>query len=334
MKKFIILLPLLLSLLTACEVFSGVIDDRWGNIVKKPRIIVSSNDRFIYISDDQGDTWQTIIPPFAFTRIVSSSDHMKLAAITFLGIFTSSDGGITWLQGNAGGATGFQDIAISGDGSKIFVTQLTGYLYSSTDGGILFSTDSSLSNTYAAIAMTPDWTKGVRTIGGGSVSYYASYNGTWADSVVTFPSISSQGIAMSTDGMRMYVTDIYNGVINLSTNGGTNWTQVPVGATAGSWFIACSDDGIKVALTGGNFASSAFGYIWTSTNGGATWTPQIASGLHVWGALASSSDGKLLVAGCADNAYKGPICISKDAGVTWREETSFGNFYTRSIAIK
>lgn len=61
-----------------------------------------------------------------------------------------------------------------------------------------------------------------------------------------------------------------------------------------------------------------YGYIYTSTDFGANWTQRGSS--RVWKGVASSSDGKFLVA-CVDAAN---LYLSSDYGATWTEKTGFG----------
>ncbi len=70
------------------------------------------------------------------------------------------------------------------------------------------------------------------------------------------------------------------------------------------------------------------GYIYTSTDAGATWTQQTSAGNRDWYSIASSSDGTKLAA-VASNNY---IHTSTDAGATWTQQTSAGNHVWLSIA--
>jgi hypothetical protein len=98
-------------------------------------------------------------------------------------------------------------------------------------------------------------------------------------------------IACSADGIRVAAVSggqLANGLIYLSTNGGTNWT--PALAPAAHWMsIASSGDG-KV-LT----AASYGGGLYTSTNFGTTWftNSQVAGN---WRAVAASVNGSVLAA--------------------------------------
>ncbi len=70
------------------------------------------------------------------------------------------------------------------------------------------------------------------------------------------------------------------------------------------------------------------GYIYTSSDSGATWSEQIAAGAYWWGSVASSADGTKLSA-VVNGGY---IYTSTDSGATWTEQTAAGSRSWRSIA--
>jgi hypothetical protein len=100
---------------------------------------------------------------------------------------------------------------------------------------------------------------------------------------------------------------------NLSHSIGQNWKAT---VSIVNWSaIASSASGTKLVAT------INFGQIYTSTNSGATWTPQAGSlGSLYWSSVASSADGTKLVATVGDTAFgsaTGYIYTSADSGVTW-----------------
>jgi photosystem II stability/assembly factor-like uncharacterized protein len=86
--------------------------------------------------------------------------------------------------------------------------------------------------------------------------------------------------------------------------------------------IASSSDGTRLAAGVGD------GYLYTSTNGGATWTERTSAGSRHWQSIASSSDGTRLAAVPGGGGY---VYTSTDSGATWTERTSAGNRNWRSI---
>jgi len=75
--------------------------------------------------------------------------------------------------------------------------------------------------------------------------------------------------------------------------------------------IASSSDGMKLA--------AAADWIYTSIDGGATWTERTSAGNKGWMSIASSSDGTKLAAVSGNSIY-----TSADSGSTWVERTSVG----------
>jgi hypothetical protein len=76
--------------------------------------------------------------------------------------------------------------------------------------------------------------------------------------------------------------------------------------------ITGSSDGLKLAVV------VIDGYIYTSADGGATWTQRDpAGGVRSWGSITSSPDGVYLTA----TITNGSIWTSTDSGVTWTERT-------------
>jgi len=94
-------------------------------------------------------------------------------------------------------------------------------------------------------------------------------------------------------------------VANLLNNVGVGWTT---NGTAFNWkAIASSVDGRRMVAVINN------GFIYTSTNYGATWGQQANSGSRLWSSVASSADGMKLVA-CVN---PGQIYTSVNAGTNW-----------------
>ncbi len=111
---------------------------------------------------------------------------------------------------------------------------------------------------------------------------------------------------------------------------GSQWAQ----SSSGFWrAIASSADGTRLAAVASYPVSG--GGIYTSTNGGVTWTQSSAPNL-AWASIASSADGTRLAA-VVENYYDGitnyggSIYTSTDGGLTWAQ-SSAPNTYWSSIA--
>ncbi|MBU6409117.1 MAG: hypothetical protein KGR98_01900 [Verrucomicrobia bacterium] len=99
---------------------------------------------------------------------------------------------------------------------------------------------------------------------------------------------------------------------NLVSGVGQSWK--PAGSSLNWSAIASSSDGTKLAAT-------TVGYIYTSTDAGATWTQQTQAGSQYWSSIASSADGTHLIACVGPTPYNasssGYIYLSSNSGVTW-----------------
>lgn len=76
-------------------------------------------------------------------------------------------------------------------------------------------------------------------------------------------------------------------------------------------------------------AVESTGYVYTTTDGGLTWTTQTSAGSRDWRAVASSSDGSIIVG----LVYRGFMYVSTDSGSSWSERASAGSRYWSSIAL-
>ena len=97
------------------------------------------------------------------------------------------------------------------------------------------------------------------------------------------PITNWSAIAMSADGSRL-VAAVQNGLIYVSTNGGSNWTGTSAPVTNWS-FIALSADGIRLAAL-----ADIVGPIYTSGDGGVSWFQNSLID-HVRTSLGMSADG-------------------------------------------
>lgn len=104
--------------------------------------------------------------------------------------------------------------------------------------------------------------------------------------------------ACSADGRTMIAAE---SAVYISTNSGTNWTQV--GVPLSYPYVACSADGTRLAAAGYP------GLIYFSEDSGATWTASNA-GSSYWGAITCSSDGTAWLA------------LDVGQGIIWRLQTT------------
>ncbi len=121
-------------------------------------------------------------------------------------------------------------------------------------------------------------------------------------------------VASSADGTKLVAANY--SALYTSVDSGSTWNRCQNLAYVGLWSaLASSADGSKlVAVVGG-------GFIYTSTDSGANWTPRASS--QNWSAVASSADGTKLIAA----VQNGLIYTSTDSGASWtsRGTTDYWN---------
>lgn len=115
-----------------------------------------------------------------------------------------------------------------------------------------------------------------------------------------------------------------------ATDGGGAWIDRTVGTAAArlDWKDVASDaTGIHLVAVTGTAGLEPRGDIWTSADGGTTWTNRTmgtqASG-QGWQSVASDSAGTHLIAviGSAGTGTDGDVWTSEDAGATWHKRTT------------
>lgn len=300
---------------------------------------------YVYRSSDSGATW-TQLPivndTISALQIVSSSDGTKYAALATLptaltsygvnAIFTSSDSGATWtLRESAfplGLAPSWYQVTMSGDGQKLAAIKETGgmggcdHIYVSSDSGAT-ATARGPCKVWAAVTFSNDGTAAVaaaETASDGGLYTSSDAGETWVQHNVSFGWCPITVIAVSSDGTKIALpgfTGPYQETNNvyLSADSGVTWTPLPLDINDTylcTIHIAMSSDGSKMAVTTtGPDSGHDGGYIYTSSDSGATWTQRATK--EWWSGIASSSDGGTLVA-AAQGSY---IYTSSDAGVTW-----------------
>lgn len=194
-------------------------------------------------------------------------------------------------------------VASSDDGTKLLAAVNPGRLYTSVDSGVTWTVATALDRTYSSVASSADGTKLVGAVKGGNI--FTSNNGglNWT----TRASVRDwTGVASSADGTKLVAVadDIY-----LSPDSGVTWNPTFNSYTFTA--VACSSNGLAI------YAATSNDQIFKSVDGGASWT--YLEGQRSWNTIACSADGKTVAATVAD----GQIYYTRDAGEMWaaRETT-------------
>jgi photosystem II stability/assembly factor-like uncharacterized protein len=269
-------------------------------------------------------TWTTTSVPVssALSSVASSLDGKKIA-VGGIGtyIYTSTDGGTTWVARTTSGSRNWFAITSSADGTKLAAADGNqGYIYTSTDSGATWTARTGPGGrSWTAIASSADGTKLIAGAFGAAL-YTSSDSGvTWiARGAGASGSWFWQSVTSSADGTKLAaVTNYYYGYVYTSADSGATWTQHSWAVSSGLNSITSSADGTKLAVT------DSYDHIYMSTNGGSTWTDRTPSATpgqstNKWTSVTSSSDGTKLAAVTKTNYY---IYTSSDSGATWNIAT-------------
>jgi hypothetical protein len=275
-------------------------------------------------------TWtQTGATNASWTSIASSADGTKLVAVASgapgdstipLGIYVSTNSGMTWMI--ATNVSAPWAAAISADGSRMVVAITTGGNSSSvllsTNFGATWAPVYSASSEAGNVASSADGhallVGGVLSSGTGGFAFVSTnFGSSWSQINL---SQSGSYVATSADGVKMFATG--NGYPNagntafffISTNGGGTWKR-DLSAPVAIWSsVACATDGVKIV------ASVYQGVIYTSTNSGVSWMTNNVPATNWW-YVASSSDGTHLTAAFGNSTKGSGIYTTTNSGATW-----------------
>lgn len=269
----------------------------------------SSNTQTLQVSYDSGATWTPkTIASFAsdFLALTISEDGSKQYTAPFYDyIYQSVDNGASWKTLTNSGTHPWRSIASSSDGTKLVAVASypSGYIYTSTDSGTSWTQRTSPgAQAWYGVDMSADGTKMVAIINGnpdGTGNPNGVYTSSDAGATWTVHSSGNsflRYVACSADCNTIITATGYAN-INKSTDFGASWSALSASGTTKSWYgITMSSDGTKLA------AIDYGGYIYTSTNGGTSWTQQVGAGVRNWISISTSSDGSILWA-TTDGGY-------------------------------
>ena len=299
------------------------------NHIKKGLLVMSVGLLFglsFFPQSASAENWWTRQIAFGVNDVVgpiaSSADGMKIVTSANGNIRTSTDGGVTWVTRTGAGNHQWGSIASSGDGMKLVATINGSYDYirTSTDGGVTWVTRTgSGSRLWLNVASSSD---GMKLFATNNIDHnlYVSVDGgaTWIARNV--PATGLRDVAVSADGTKVLVSGD-PGNLYTSTDGGMTWTTRAADRGTLQWIaVASSSDGMKLvaASNAEPYGSSSNGYVYTSTNGGVTWTQISSASAANWRDIASSADGTKLIA--ASYSGTGHIYTSEDGGSNWITE--------------
>lgn len=270
-------------------------------------------------------------------------------------IWTSTDGGTTWVEKTASGVRFWDWVSATSDGQTIFAYDrgTSPGIYRTTDGGTTWTAAPGLpGGYYSRMSISSDNQTLVTSKYFDSV--YVSTNGgtTWTARQSTG---GTYGVAaVSANGAHL-VSGIYGGAIYTSTDAGLTWTPRSA-AGSGNWSsVAISNDGQKIAAMIGSVYSLS---VRVSTDGGVTWSTgtgiasaddsakklsfidriknlvgvpdaNASSASYTWTSMSASDDGMVLAA-IRSGGY---VYVSTNAGLTWTPMTAIGTPWWTGVSV-
>jgi photosystem II stability/assembly factor-like uncharacterized protein len=279
--------------------------------------LVAGTDQKLYLSTNNGDAWtNTGLTAGTYSRLASGLNGRVVAAST-AGIFISTDNGVTWTNRNAGLPDSVcTAVTIDGAGD-IFVSTVFGGPFRSTNNGASWASISAglpykFIDGFAATA--------THLVALSRAAVYQSTNSgtSWTSVTNGFPLIGGRGVYGHSNGTVFAGTSAGH---FLSTDNGTTWNFAHTGLPSNVVVTWLELPG-NILLAG-----TYYGGLYTSSNGGTTWTFLSQKGLRVEG-LVKDADGTLY------HANDGGVFKSSDNGKNWLLDTAgLGNTYTATLMI-
>jgi hypothetical protein len=276
---------------------------------KLAAIAPTKNPTPIYYSTNSGASWTSNASPTQiWQNIVSSADgNILLASVaSYLKtnvVYFSTNAGATWTGRSNAPVIG--QIACSADGGKWIVSAGSNGVFTSTDFGVSWTSNSVPAGFWSAVASSADGATlaavmSTNTSGGSYfLQIYVSSDSGNSWNLSDAPSLTWRSIAASADGTRWVAVATHTaytpGAIYTSVNSGSHWTISS--AVNNAWqSVASSADGCDLIAAAPWDASAVVAVpLYLSSDGGATWisTNSLA---EYWSYVASSADGNQLVA--------------------------------------
>lgn len=255
-------------------------------------------DNTVNTINSNNDRWQSI---------TASQDGAKLAAAVYDGyIYTSGDGGTTWVQRNS--LKSWTSITGSQDGTKLTATVYGGYIYTSGDSGTTWTQRSIGPKNWISISCSQNGSTLAAAAVGDYISVSTNQGGSWS-AISNAGQRNWSGVAVSYDGGQIAAAAYGGDIYIIKYNYG--WISTPVFKTDANWtsIAGCGmGDGFVIV------AAQHDGYIYLSKveNGERVWTELTGAGRRNWKSVSIAPDSTRIIA-IADRV----IVESDDQGQTW-----------------
>jgi hypothetical protein len=297
-----------------------------------------------------------VLPTVGAMAIASDSTGTKLVVVVAGGgIWTSTDGGGSWIERAPSGLAHIQQwtsVASDSTGTKLVAVvngfydrggddpaAFSGDVWTSTDSGATWTDQTASSSAshqaWRTVASDASGTKlvaataGLGGFGPGAVWTSTDAGATWTNRAAAVTTTRQQGwssVASDATGINLFA--VGGSGVWVSNDGGAAWTdrtpvdpkfQASFGDQIEGWSSVASD------ATGTRLVAAVdTGDIWTSADGGVTWVDTgPAPSWQVWTSVASNSTGTNLVAIAAlVNGDNSDVWTSANGGQTWTDRTA------------
>lgn len=274
---------------------------------------------YLYYSTNGGGSWT----PYSgagnkfWTAVCISADGSLIAgAASGDYIYVSTNDGSTWTQ--RGTAKAWKSLTTWNDGSnKLAAAAQSGeYIYISNDLGVTWNKYNSPSGNWLSLSSSQQGEVLVAVDSG--INTWRSFDK--GQNWTSFsPSVIARKAAISADGKKITAGGSSINIIRLTTEDFSTWTRTSITNVGGrDW------QGIAAAKSGSGklIAIENNGYIYVSTNSGASWQSRMTDANRAWKLVAISKDGTRMAA----VINGGLIYTSNNSGDTWTSTGSTGSW--------
>jgi hypothetical protein len=264
--------------------------------------IVAVNTNSLWTSSNSGSTWTERLPWGNWNSVKLSADGTKIFATTRSNansyVHISNDFGATWTTTRPSGYECWDlcQVAISSDGTKVFLLLYGGGIYVSNDSGSTWTQTNTNRLAWTTIASSSD---GRYVIAGQETTRYlyksSDYGQTW-NQLTGADSFNGEWVSVeiSDDGQKLVAT-AYNNNLFTSADGGTNWTRRSAVSGTSTRVATSSNGNVIVASIYGSSLK-------VSTDSGATWDSDTTN--RYWWAAAVTADGTKAFMGIGESLGK------------------------------
>ena len=307
---------------------TGVVN-AYGNTNRITAIAMNADGSRMAIADNvRGDFWLsanggvTWVKQNDFTygtnrarAVQVSADASKIAVAANNGIWMSGNFGTTWELSVAGNHS---DVSMSADGTQLIAIR-SGKVFISTNSGSTWSAQLP-SESFNLSRVSKN---GNLMVAASSANTYISTDSGTTWTVMT-TGINWSEIVMSADGSKMYATKEDSTTNNFFTsyNNGLTWTQATDFRGRAMWgpgHISSSADGLTL-YAGPGYTSGGPNGVFSSRDGGATWTRGVTDEVGEGRVIGVSANGKVALWAHDGSmlTYNDDFIVSSDASFTMK----------------